>query len=90
MLCTSSDGMSPRVMVLRRPTPVVSVPPSSTGNRFNRAAIVKYTIDDGTGLLACTQYEFDARKGATHRGRAESHELGELLVVQGKLKRYRG
>lgn len=51
---------------------------------------VKYIIDDGTGLLPCTQYERSAGSGAVRRGHSERHELGELLVVQGKLKRYRG
>lgn len=51
---------------------------------------VKYVLDDGTGLLPCTQYERNAGSGALHRGHSERHELGELLVVQGKLKRYKG
>lgn len=51
---------------------------------------VKYLLDDGTGLLACTQYERSNRRGAIRQGHAERHELGDFLIVQGKLKRYRG
>lgn len=54
------------------------------------SAPVKYIIDDGTGLLPCTQYERNASSGALRNGHAQRHELGELLVVQGRLKRYRG
>ncbi|CAM9454801.1 unnamed protein product [Ectocarpus fasciculatus] len=66
---------------------VVHVKPGATKAS---GSYVKYILDDGTGLLPCTQYERHAGTGATHRGHSERHELGELLVVQGKLKRYRG
>ncbi|CAB1115164.1 unnamed protein product [Ectocarpus sp. CCAP 1310/34] len=66
---------------------VVHVKPGATKAS---GSFVKYILDDGTGLMPCTQYERHAGTGATHRGHSERHELGELLVVQGKLKRYRG
>ncbi|CAM9493143.1 unnamed protein product [Ectocarpus sp. 4 AP-2014] len=66
---------------------VVHVKPGATKAS---GSYVKYILDDGTGLLPCTQYERHAGTGATHRGQSERHELGELLIVQGKLKRYRG
>ncbi|CAN0516311.1 unnamed protein product, partial [Ectocarpus sp. 12 AP-2014] len=67
---------------------VVHVKPGAT--KASGSYAVKYILDDGTGLLPCTQYERHAGTGAMHRGHSERHELGELLVVQGKLKRYRG
>ncbi|CAM9396045.1 unnamed protein product, partial [Hapterophycus canaliculatus] len=66
---------------------VVHVKPGAT-KAFG--SYVKYILDDGTGLLPCTQYERNAGSAAVHRGHSERHELGELLVVQGKLKRFRG
>lgn len=51
---------------------------------------VKYILDDGTGLLPCTQYERHASSGVLHEGHASRHELGTLLLVRGKLKSYRG
>ncbi|CAN0111277.1 unnamed protein product [Scytosiphon promiscuus] len=66
---------------------VVHIKPGTT-KTFG--SYVKYIIDDGTGLLPCTQYERNAGSGVVHHGHAQRHELGELLVVQGKLKRFRG
>eukprot|EP00903_Cladosiphon_okamuranus_P008110 g7817.t1 len=66
---------------------VVHVKPGATKAL---GSYVKYVLDDGTGLLPCTQYERSAGSGAVHRGHSARHELGELLVVQGKLKRYKG
>lgn len=63
---------------------------ASNVGRVRSKTPVKYIIDDGTGLLPCTQYERIVGSGAVHAGRAELHELGELLIVQGKLKRYKG
>lgn len=51
---------------------------------------MKYIIDDGTGLLPCTQYDNNVGSGRQDQGHRERHDLGDLLLVQGKLKRFKG
>ncbi|CAM9228876.1 unnamed protein product [Choristocarpus tenellus] len=54
-----------------------------------KGSYVKYLLDDGTGFLACTHYEQDLQ-GVKREAHTERHNLGDLLVVQGKLKRFKG
>ncbi|CAM9393581.1 unnamed protein product [Laminaria digitata] len=66
---------------------VVHVKPGAT-KMFG--GYVKYIIDDGTGLLPCTQYDTTASGERLHQGHRDRHDLGDLLLVRGKLKRFRG
>ena len=42
------------------------------------------TVDDGTATMSCCQWRLDSGEGC------EKFELGQLVVVQGKIATFRG
>ncbi|CAM9687511.1 unnamed protein product [Discosporangium mesarthrocarpum] len=54
-----------------------------------QGSYVKYLLDDGTGFIGCTQYDRDLR-GMKRNVQGDVHQLGDFLIVRGKLKRFKG